>query len=131
MAFSDPEQTIKSMLSDARLATFEAAIQPPEPILPRALALYAWNAQVSASLLAPLHLCEVVIRNAVSDALVAVYGGQWPWVPVFENSLPSPKVGFNPRRELVRARERQHSTAQHSTAQHSTGKVIAELKMVF
>ncbi|PUE06237.1 hypothetical protein B9Z51_15550 [Limnohabitans sp. T6-5] len=121
MSHTEPLQTIKSMLSDARLATFEAAIHSPGPILPRALALYAWNAQISAALLAPLHVCEVVIRNAVSDALAAVYGSQWPWESVFENSLPSPKVGFNPRHELVRARAREQST----------GKVIAELKMVF
>ena len=121
MASISPDQAIKVALSAARLGTFEAAILPPAPVLPGALALYAWNAQVSAAMLAPLHLCEVVIRNAVSEALAAVYGPQWPWSPVFEASLPTPGVGFNPRRELVRARAHQPST----------GKVIAELKMVF
>jgi hypothetical protein len=72
-------------------------------------------------MLAPLHLCEVVTRNAVADALNAVYGPLWPWSQVFEASLPSPSVGFNPRRELARARNHQPSV----------GKVIAELKMVF
>lgn len=121
MASTASEQTIKAALSAARLGTFEAAIQPPWETLPAALSLYAWNAQVSAALLAPLHLCEVVVRNAVSDALTAVYGSQWPWEAVFESSLPNPPVGFNARRELIRARSHQPST----------GKVIAELKMVF
>jgi hypothetical protein len=115
------EEVIKASLSPARLGTFEDAILPPTSVLTGALALYAWNAQVAAAMLAPLHLCEVVIRNAVSDALTRVYGPQWPWSNVFENSLPSPGVGFNPRRELVRAR----------VHQPTTGKVIAELKMVF
>ncbi len=74
-------------------------------------------------MLAPLHVYEVVIRNAVSDALSAVYGAQWPWSPAFEQSLPNPsdRRVFNPNRELNRAR----------SGQQSTGKVIAELKMVF
>jgi hypothetical protein len=121
MASISPDQAIKAALSAARLGTFEAEIIAPAPVLPGALALYAWNAQVSAALLAPLHMCEVVIRNAVAEALTTVYGPQWPWSPVFENSLPNPGVGFNPRRELCRARAHQSST----------GKVIAELKMVF
>lgn len=121
MASISPDEAIKAALSAARLGTFEAEIQPPGTVLPGALALYAWNAQVSAAMLAPLHICEVVIRNAVADALTAVYGPQWPWSPSFERSLPNPSVGFNPLEELKRGRYRQPST----------GKVIAELKMMF
>lgn len=115
------DQQIKTALSDARLSTFEAAILAPEPKLGHALNLYAWNAQVSAALLAPLHICEVVIRNAVSEALTRLYGPQWPWSAAFEQSLPNTTQGFNPRNELMRARYNQLST----------GKVIAELKWVF
>jgi hypothetical protein len=86
-----------------------------------ALDLYDWNAQVSGAFMAPLHICEVVIRNAVSDALTAVYGANWPWSTVFEASLPSPPAGYNPRRDLQTSR----------LAQWSTGKVIPELKFVF
>lgn len=68
MASISPDQAIKAALSAARLGTFEAEIEPSDQVLQRTLALYAWNAQVSAAMLAPLHLCEVVIRNAVSDA---------------------------------------------------------------
>lgn len=123
MASMSPELAIKAALSGARLATFEDEIRPPAQVLEGALALYAWNAQVSAAMLAPLHVCEVVIRNAVSDALTEVYGPQWPWSQSFEGSLPNPENRrvFNPRRELNRAR----------VGQPSTGKVIAELKMVF
>lgn len=85
-----------------------------------ALDLYAWNAQVSAALLAPLHLCEVVIRNAVSEALEDIYGARWPWSRSFEQSLPE-QGGYSPKRDLINAR-RQAQT---------TGKVIPELKFVF
>jgi len=42
--------------------------QAPWETRSRALALYAWNAEVSAALLAPLHICEVVMRNAAAEA---------------------------------------------------------------
>lgn len=115
------EEQIRLALSPARLGTFEAALGSGAS-LSDALALYAWNAQLSAAFLAPLHICEVVLRNAIAAALEAVYGDRWPWSTVFENSLPNTGGShFNPRRELLRARQ----------GQQSSGKVIAELKMVF
>ncbi len=71
--------------------------------------------------MAPLHICEVVIRNAVSDALTAVYGDRWPWSPGFERSLLNPTRGYSPKRDLTTIR----------MAQQTTGKVIPELKFVF
>lgn len=117
-----PEVAIETALSVPRIATYRAATTGA-PELPAALALYTWNAQVSAAMLNPLHACEVVIRNAVSDALMTVYGPNWPWSPGFYKSLPdhkNPRI-FNPRKELTRARN----------GHHSTGKVVAELKFVF
>jgi hypothetical protein len=86
-----------------------------------ALRLYAWNAQVSGALLTPLHICEVVIRNTVATVLESVHGSQWPWVPGFERSLPDPRGGYSPRKDLISARR----------GKTSTGKVIPELKFVF
>jgi hypothetical protein len=114
------EQSIKDALSAPRLGTYEAATTGT-PQLSSALALYAWNAQVSAAMLAPLHLCEVVIRNAVSDAISATHGALWPWDAGFLRSLPNPPQGYNPRRDLVAAR----------AGKPTTGKVIPELKFVF
>jgi len=90
---------------------------------PAAVALYAWNAQVSAAFLTPLHFCEVVVRNAAADALEAVYGARWPWNSVFVLSLPSPSARniYNPRADLRGV----------ASKQVSTGKVIPELKFVF
>lgn len=86
-----------------------------------ALNLYAWNAQVSGALLAPIHICEVVMRNAVSDAIEAVYGPRWPWDRTFLDSLPDPQRDYSPRRDLANA----------GRTPHTVGKVIPDLKFVF
>lgn len=120
MASISQEQAIKNALSAARVGTYEAEATS-SPTLNGALALYAWNAQVSAALMAPLHVCEVVVRNAVADALTAVYGPDWPWSPVFVTSLPQPAQGYSARGDLLKVR----------ATQATTGKVIPELKFVF
>ncbi len=111
---------VKAAMSAARLGTYETATKVAGDEDPAALNLYAWNAQVSGALMAPLHICEVAIRNAVSDALEAIYGPQWPWSTVFEQSLPV-SGRYKPRLDLINAR------ANVTT----TGKVIPELKFVF
>ena len=121
MSMLSPLGTIRRTLSLPRMSTFEAAAGVTASDDPRALALYAWNARVSAALLAPLHICEVVIRNAASEAIEQVYGPRWPWQIGFEQSLPSPRTGYNPQRDLQNARSRVNTT----------GKVIPELKFVF
>jgi hypothetical protein len=71
---------------------------------------------------APRHFAEITTRNAVVEALTAVYGARWPWNPTFVRSLPNPKGKvFNLRRNL-------QVVASHEL---TTGKVIAELKFVF
>jgi hypothetical protein len=117
---NDPAQAIKATLSTPRIETYEAAT-PDDPTLSSALALYAWNAQVSAALLAPLHICEVSIRNAISEAIVAAHGPQWPWSAGFVRSLPNPLVGYSARSDLLSSR----------VNKTTTGQVIADLKFVF
>lgn len=80
-----------------------------------------WNAHVSAAFMVPLHICEVVTRNAISDVLEAVYGAQWPWSVGFETSLPNPARGYRTKDDLLSARRHQPCT----------GNVIPELKFVF
>lgn len=121
---SNPQtiQAVKASLSSPRIATYEkSVVVSGADIEPAAVDLYNWNTQISGAFLAPLHICEVVIRNSISDALTAVYGLRWPWSPVFEASLSSPLHGYNPRRDLRDAR----------TGQPTTGKAIPELKFVF
>lgn len=122
MSSIPPNTAILEALSASRIGTYQLATTAI-PNLDGALALYSWNAQVSAALMTPLHICEVVVRNAVADAIEAVYGPHWPWEPVFERSLPNPAPGhgYNPRRDLIATRQKEATT----------GKVIPELKFVF
>lgn len=112
---------VKSALSSPRIGTYEAAAGTNGDEDPSALNLYLWNAQISGVFLAPLHICEVVVRNTVADVLQQKYGERWAWVPAFEQSLPSQPVGYSPRRDLLNARR----NAQ------TVGEVITELKFAF
>lgn len=107
-------------LSASRMGTFDDAVMHTTC---SAIDLYAWNANVSAALLAPLHICEVSLRNAVSEALEVMYGQNWPWDGAFRRSLPNPsgRSVYSPRRDI------ENTSARYQT----TGKVIPELKFVF
>lgn len=95
---------IKQSLSSSRLSTYESVkFNDINLNTEQALKLYAWNAQISAAFLAPLHLCEVVIRNAIAEALERKYGADWPWCSAFERSLSDPKKGYSLRKDLVNA----------------------------
>lgn len=112
---------VKVSISPARMRTYEVAMAGSATPDLSALELYTWNAQVAAALMVPLHVCEVVVRNAAHDVLETLYGPRWPWSPVFFTSLPIPGGGYMPRDDLDWVRNKQATT----------GKVIPELKFVF
>lgn len=113
---------VSTALSSARMATYRSAAAAAGFGGEEALALYAWNARVSGALLTPLHICEVVVRNAVADALELIHGPSWPWSSGFERSLPRcAGPGYNPLTDLQRLK------SKRSTA----GRIVAELKFVF
>lgn len=118
-----PSNSIKDSLSAARIGTYESMIGGAAglPQTEKALRLYMWNAQISAAFFVPLHVCEVVTRNAVADVIETVYGARWPWSVGFERSLPIPVHGYKPKDDLISGRRNQQTT----------GKVIPELKFVF
>lgn len=121
MSNKDVIDAVTAALSSPRMTTFNTAARPANDQDMASLRLYAWNAAVSGALLPVLHVCEVAVRNAVSDVLEAVYGPRWPWSPVFEGSLPRPRLGYNPRNDLTSARQ----------GVRTVGKVIPELKFAF
>lgn len=114
------ESAICDVLSAPRAATYVTAAGGDKA---EAMALYGWNARVSAALMLPSHFAEIAVRNAAAESITANHGTNWPWEAGFERTLPSPTGHrtFNPRRELVRVRN----------WQMTTGKVIAELKFAF
>lgn len=110
-------ENIEAALSQTRLNTYRKIAGNLKP----AINLYLWNANISCYFLFPLHVCEVVIRNAVSNALTNVYGEKWPWDKAFALSLPDREHGYNPRKDLQKAAKKMKNT----------GKVIPELKFIF
>lgn len=116
---------IQASLSVPRMATYVAATAA-NPALPGAVALYSWNAEIAAAFLHPLHICEVVIRNAVADALENIYGPNWPWDNGFQLSLPLQVGRLYPRDELLKKAQK-IAARPHP----STGKVVAELAFAF
>lgn len=48
---------------------------------------YLYNARLAKSLLFPLHVCEVVVRNAANDVLKADFQGAWYRHPDFVSAL--------------------------------------------
>jgi hypothetical protein len=122
---------IQATLSVPRIATYLSATHS-DPPLHGAIELYAWNAQISAAFMHPLHLCEVVVRNAISEALSAAYGKQWPWNNGFLLSLPSPagRGAFNPRNAVLSATAKAQISA-NAGSNLSTDKAIAEMSFAF
>jgi hypothetical protein len=116
------QNAIKKALSPSRLSTYEAATTRT-PELSCALELYEWNADISAAMLSPLHVCEVVMRNAVSEAIEAAHGPRWPWDGGFIRSLPQPSgAGYYAASKDLTSATRSKTT---------TGQVIPDLKFVF
>lgn len=113
---------VKTALSPARMSTYEARAVSTGRDPAAALALYAWNARICGALLTPLHICEVIVRNAVAEALESPHGPLWPWNSGFERSLPRQAgPGYNALGDLQAVRKKMTTS----------GQVIAELKFVF
>ena len=79
-------QHLLAMLSPARLAPYLAECGGDRA---QALMLYRWNLTVSAALLIPVHITEVMLRNAIIEAISRAYGDKWPWSEAFIQSLPN------------------------------------------
>lgn len=104
---------LEHVISTPRFSTYlDACAQNPE----HALALYRWNLEISAGFMGPLHLCEIAVRNSVSQSIEAIHGQTWPWIEGFVKSVPK-----STRNHL------QQATKIHIT----TDKVVSEIKFFF
>lgn len=60
---------------------------------------------VSSAFMVPLHVCEVVLRNAIVEEVERVYGSGWHMPrSALEGSLPRRLTGYSAFAELARAR---------------------------
>ncbi len=85
MISSDNQQLclIKQQLSSARLSTYEKYTNN----LDEAIQLYWWNIQISSALFECISICEVLIRNTISQALIELHGENWAMNKTFQASL--------------------------------------------
>jgi hypothetical protein len=115
-----PYQAIEQTLSISRLSTYRNTVQSllGENCLETAIELYEWNADVSANMLVAIHIYEVALRNAISNAIELRYGVNWPLNVAFQNSLPRWQ-----KNELLGLDEVQNY--------QSVGKVLPELRPVW
>lgn len=121
--FSDAElAAIPLILSQPRFARYLSEANGDARL---ALALYRWNAQVSAAFLFPLHLCEVTLRNAVCEVLQLTYKAEWPWQKQFEFSLPNPPSPRYSQLKDLRITRKKYEQGS------DVGKIVAELKFAF
>jgi hypothetical protein len=111
-----PNTQIIKALSHPRMTTYLSATYQNQT---KALELYIWNSQVSAALLVPMHIFEILIRNAVAEIFELQFGHQWPWQRSLERTLPQKY-----RDELIKAREKRGIN-------NRTSKVIPELTFNF
>lgn len=110
---------VRIALSPARTSTYLFAQKTFPPCLDKALMLYRWNVELSGAMYWNLATCEVVVRNAVDDALSVVYGADWPWSTTFIFDLNAEgKAGLQKAKQIA-------------GASASTGKVVAELHFGF
>ncbi|KII26557.1 hypothetical protein M707_27095 [Arthrobacter sp. AK-YN10] len=112
---------IRRAITPARLTAFDRAAQSRGASHDDAINLYEWNAELASALLLPLHLFEVVLRNAIHEALTRTYRERWPWDNRSLYSVPQKHGRYEPRRDVQQAASRNPTT----------GKVIPELKFVF
>lgn len=82
--------SVTKALSHPRIDTYQRKRDAVNRDDPAVIELYLWNAKISAEFLFPLHILEVVYRNAISDALASSVGSaDWPYKQGFLNSLPN------------------------------------------
>lgn len=114
-----PHNAIEQALSVSRFSTYRNAIiaAQGQDDLKKALELYEWNAQLAAQFFFPLHVYEVALRNAISDALSIRYGSDWPINQVFKNSLNT--------------QDKNTLNKALSSGYAGVGKLLPELKFVF
>jgi len=91
---------LERLVSKARWTTYlhAAAMVDTCPTL-----LYLWNMRLCGALLMPLHLVEILVRNAAAEALGSQHGPAWPHNDAFRRRLPRVHTGYCAGSELEKA----------------------------
>ncbi|GAA4756536.1 hypothetical protein GCM10023328_45370 [Modestobacter marinus] len=122
---------VETWLSAPRFAVYLAAAESDRS---RALALYEWNAQISAALLHDLAHVEVGLRNAYDRALSARWPGPPHWTLAGERVFAPVYRTRGRRRVDVNEKPRdnlRHAVINAGGPAARPGKVVAELMFGF
>ncbi|MGZ0027566.1 hypothetical protein [Stenotrophomonas sp. S4] len=114
-----PYDVLRRALSAERLSTYERIASTCSPDV-TAESLYLWNMRMCSALMMPVHLCEVVTRNAAATVLARQHGPRWPWNDAFRRRLPTSSC--------TSARAALEQVAGRTT---DTPEIVAKLPMVF
>lgn len=111
---------IETILSNPRFARYVAYTAGNRR---KAMRLYCWNTDISASFYHLLHYCELSVRNAAVEAIEIEFGLNWHRNVGFERTLRTLNHGrgYQPRKNL------QNCARGGATA----GQVVANLNFVF
>ena len=114
-----PYTAIEHALSINRFSTYRQAVirSIGKSCNTTTLKLYEWNAELSSRFFFPIHIYEVAIRNAISDAISIRYGSDWPANAVFQNSLNH--------------LDKQTLQSALSNGYQGVGKLLPEIKFVW
>lgn len=112
-------KAIERTLSTNRFATYRKATtnETGRYCESTTLRLYEWNAELSSRFFFPIHIYEVALRNAISEAICMRYGSDWPINSIFQNSLKMPD-----KITLRSALNEQY---------HGVGKLLPEIRFVW
>lgn len=130
-AFPPAGRWVEAWLSGPRFAVYLAATGADRD---RALALYEWNAQLSAALMHDLAHVEVGLRNAYDVALSARWPGPPHWA-LTGDTVFAPVYRTRGRRR-VDVNEKPRDSLRHAIANAGgptapPGKIVAELMFGF
>lgn len=117
---SDQISDLEAVISAPRFATYLRAMGGDRNA---AMALYCWNAELSAAFYVMIQFCELSIRNAAVEALEVEFGENWHLSKGFLYTLPVLRggKGYQPRKDLEDCARRLPTA----------GKVVAELSFAF
>jgi Abi-like protein len=116
----DEINILPKLISAPRFSTY---LKHVDNDVARALDLYQRNIKISAAFVVLVQVCEVIIRNAVVEAIELVHGKNWYKSTGFIRSLPQPKKHnhYNPQDNLKKLSHRYSAS----------GKIVAELNFAF
>lgn len=112
---------LQAAMSSSRFAPYRKEAANDEVY---AIELYLYNARVAKSLLYPLQMAEVTVRNAINEVFSRDFGERWPFIGDFASTY----AGKPPMEAIFEARRRLKRSGIHYP---STADVVATLSFDF